>query len=954
MKINIEKLIRNDEIIISKYDIFYSCTDANVRDEIYQYVINNIGMSDEDKINFIKENSNGIDLERVLLYGILGKEIDIKQFSQVIQEKIAKSNISVVNNTIKKLADDIEIKRMQERLQNEKRKLEKLKKANSGLKICIATSFFNSDTNQPDIEILDSRSVLGQKLPDREQKLQKFDDFFEQLRHIQGSTINGLTAFSYLTPLREIVGIFPSPEFSQAVFNYSLNLAAWKSGLKTIQEIEKAREDGEKFYKELLTGKEEKFIIEILYPSIRKYIEYADMDQLVMVGAYRLQEKLETGTLPKEDVEVIKQVLQQIVKYCKENKIPSTYKIKLLRDSENWEPEKQVPYSVNDINKCLDRFMDGVYINNAGIDNLRKAVNDGKLFLMQIHPNILKSMYHDEEYKYIMFLNDRNFKYTVSVANLSREQILTLASQVGFNSVHNLNLLLTNNVLTLKDIQNLYMTGMIDKNIALEAMQGKDKEGIIEFVKLKDLYEYGKREHDKEIQERYAKYLDFCKSIIDQAANESIEVSPETTAQGENESAEISSEMKEQEENESAELSPEMTEQEKEEKMLETRKKFSEEFMMVFVESSDSKNEEQYIDQLENFYKEGLLDIETIIDWADESIVARFLQDRVIDSTVIKKLMQDKTITVAYAQSLFGECILDPNMDSQTRIGLIRSGLISEKYIGKAYQEALIKTSDAESLTDEGYFDKNKYENISIEELQAKSKIKLGDLRSLTKIKTEFSKKPFGKRQTGEYQASNPTIIIDPNAREDLFELLGARKAESLEIQPGDPFYNYEFYVLPDENGEYGPNSVVIAERYYMNKDTMKTFATANATYFFKWRDLLYLSHLKKSEIAKESKDIVFRANHVVSDAKDKMGSWGNGVLTAIGKTMMGKRVRKYKSKEKLAKVALEKVKAMYKKEQWEKIESKADNIDLGMHNIKDSVLLFSTDDSDPHSDGLR
>ena len=113
-------------------------------------------------------------------------------------------------------------------------------------------------------------------------------------------------------------------------------------------------------------------------------------------------------------------------------------------------------------------------------------------------------------------------------------------------------------------------------------------------------------------------------------------------------------------------------------------KDVSEQFMEFFAENYDPKNREKYIENLENLYKEGLIRIESIISWEDEAIVARFLKDRVIDSTVVKQLMQDKIISTEYAQSLFGECILDPDMDNETRINLIKSKLISADYIGKA------------------------------------------------------------------------------------------------------------------------------------------------------------------------------------------------------------------------------------------------------------------------------
>ena len=82
-----------------------------------------------------------------------------------------------------------------------------------------------------------------------------------------------------------------------------------------------------------------------------------------------------------------------------------------------------------------------------------------------------------------------------------------------------------------------------------------------------------------------------------------------------------------------------------------------------------------------------------------------------------------------------------------------------------------------------------------------------------------------------------------------------------------------------------GENSVVIAERYYEDIISEEKFATNNATYFFRYKDLLYLSNLKKSEMMKERKNVVFTAYHVLGNEK-KIGRWGSSVVFAIAKTM--------------------------------------------------------------------
>lgn len=904
--INIEKLISEGEIVLYDFDIFYSCRDDGTKQEYYEYLKIKENLSEEERKKFIgrfvEKNIKSIDLEKLLLYGIRNKQSRIDVVKKQLPEYVEKANNVPKNDVMGKISAKEEVSQIQQYIKRETEKLEKLKKSVRKIDILTASAYFNSEEKRPDLEILDSKQILTGKKNSKTKNIAKADKFFNKLKEIKDKDANGMEAFFYVMPITEAVGMFPNPEFREEVFDYCLNTLAYRNGLKTQEAIQIARNDEEEFYDKYLKGRDGEFLMQIVYPSIMRFAEYADIDKLVMVGAYRLEEALEREKYPDYETEVIRKTLVEIANYCKEYKIPPKYKLELAEGE--WNTTGSVQYSLDDIDRCLNKFVDGRYIDNKELEGLKNSVEAGNLYLTQLPGNLLDVMFNQDDFERLMFLNDRNFKDSVAVANLSREHIIGLAARQGLDSSKILNLLLDNNVIDYREILALCAMDRVKKDTILEILKGKDKSSIIDYETL--IYLYENEKSNVENKEKYERYLDLSKGIIDQSVEEGMD-----------------------------------------------RIEFSEKFMEYFAENYDSKKRETYIRQLENFYKEGLLDIKSIINWEDEAIVARFLKDRVIDSTVVKELMSEKTISVKYAQSLFGECILDPDMDNESRIKFIKSGLISSDYIGKAYQLNLIKSSVADELSEEGYFEKSKYDNVSIEELQSKTKIKLGDLRSLNKIGRNFQERTGKSPKTDYIPSKDKGILIDPDAREKLFELLRARKAESLEIQQGDPFYNYEFYVLPDENHEYGPNSVVIAERYFMNKDTMKTFATQNATYFFKWRDLLYISNLKKSEIAKESKDIVFRAHHVVSDGDDKTGHWGESVLFAVGKTMMGREVRKYQNK-KLKEKALGKVKSIYRPEEWEKVNDHAIDIDVGEYTVKNLTSRHSFDDEDPYSDGLR
>lgn len=847
IKSELIKLMKNNEILISDYDILNSINDEYLR-EIFYEKIQNTESTIEKKCIFIDQNSDELNLEKMLLYGFRNKKALLDAFEERIQqeEQMQKSNKNTLDII---MASKFTVGKLKENKIKEEKNLIKLKRLLKGIDICVATEYYNKTTNKPELEILDSKELITGKNISSRKNEEKLDVLFENLSHIKYEDLNGVDIFFNVIPINEIIGIFPNKEFNEIIFSYCINKYLWQKGKKSEKEIEEARENPMQVYKLYLENNVQDFLQKGVIPCITENLQYADIDKLVMCGAYRCYQGLESKNATKEDMVLIHQVLKELLKYCKNNKISENYKLEIQTDKEDLQRIEKVPYSYKDIEKCLNRFYKDRYISNSRISEIKEQVKRGEMPIACIPKEILEIVYNNDDYKKLLFLNEDIFKDIVNLKNLSNEEIVQEAEIQGLDSFEIINLLLNQNVITVEDLPKLFLNNKISKDTILKLCEEK--------IELKEI---------------------------------------------------------------------------------------SEQFMEYFAENYDPKNRENYIAQLENLYKAGIINIESIISWENEAIVARFLKDRVIDSTVVKQLMQDKTISIEYAQSLFGECILDPDMDNETRINLIKSKLISADYIGKAYQANLIPTSLADELTEAGYFEKSKYENISIDELQENSVYKLGDLRGLSKFRSDFGD---GEGTLYPVNKTKNAMLIDPNAREDLFELLRAKRAVSTEMEPNDPFYNYEFYVLPTEKGEYGPNSVIIAERYYNNKDTMKSFATNNATYFFKWKDLLYMSNLKKSEVNKASKDIVFRANHVVSDGEDKEGSWGECVLTAIGKTMMGREIRKY-SKGKAKIEALSRLEKIYSKEEWEDIQNKKIDIDVGVHSFKNPEKMYS------HADGNR
>lgn len=168
---------------------------------------------------------------------------------------------------------------------------------------------------------------------------------------------------------------------------------------------------------------------------------------------------------------------------------------------------------------------------------------------------------------------------------------------------------------------------------------------------------------------------------------------------------------------------------------------------------------------------------------------------------------------------------------------------------------------------------------------------------------------------------SNNKTLIDPNIRYEFLKLLGAKEADAIIEDENNAFYNYEFFVIPDLNGELQANSVVIAERFFEDKESQDRFATSNATYFFQYKDLMVNSNLTKKEMTQDRDNIVFTANH-------RAGSWAISVLYRIAQTLAGDNLKQLKKGDERATVVIDNLLKIYSKEKLDQILDLAGRID--------------------------
>ena len=345
----------------------------------------------------------------------------------------------------------------------------------------------------------------------------------------------------------------------------------------------------------------------------------------------------------------------------------------------------------------------------------------------------------------------------------------------------------------------------------------------------------------------------------------------------------------------------------------------------------DNYKGEDYIKVVGEYYQKGLIPIEVLIEWNGEEIIQKMFDLSIIDIEKLKKLSIVGVISPEYINKIYDEEVLKKGLTQQERVDILKSGYCSKDAIRNLYLNYLIDQGDLTKLCESCLISEEEKEKLKSELTLENSKFILRISKDPRKITNENYS---GNTERIDYDEDKKRIIIDPEKREEFFKLLGAVKCEAEENESfteENPFYNYEFYVIPDENGEITPSSVVIAERYYEDKISEKRFATGNATYFFKRSDLEVVNEYgKKDEVVKEKENVIFRSIHTNANEKSD-GHWATSVIENLIKATLSSDLKEYNKEEKAMLILNEMIKR-YDQETLRKIYTLEKQIDSGEH----------------------
>lgn len=563
-KITLKELLDSTDLLMHLSDILYFCDDVETINEFVNSTRKNSDLNYKEIKDFLIKHENKINKQKLLL-------LIVKNYSDNIQliDSILK------DNTYKSKSNNSETLELIIQKQKQEQNLNIAKKIGKGMDESFAFYFYNTDTNRYDINIIDSKELIDGIKINSSANLKRFKEINQDFMESDKTETVGIEYLLQSIVLTDFNNIFPNEQIGDNMRTLLLENQILKNNVKTRKEIENLKKQNYDEYENLIENNKFHDILSDMKNLLEKYIKYVDIDKLLAISAYRFEESLENEFISIENAPAIKEILNTIIKHTKNNKTLTLS----LQDRKNSYDLKNIEYSLTDIINCINRFTDDSYIKKSQIEEYKNKINSEELTLFDLDPQYVKICFSPSELENIAKLNSQNLQYVSTILQWNKDKILNNIKFQKNCPVELLKDFMTKKIIYPNDIISLYKDNIIDieyiKNLK-EYSNFSNEISASELISLYDNYNKNKSEENNLIN--YTRYLDLYKEIL-------LNDNPKET------------------------------------------EKYSLNFMEQMIENYDKRHIDTHINQLEEFYKQGLLTLNTIIEWNDPSVIETFLTD---------------------------------------------------------------------------------------------------------------------------------------------------------------------------------------------------------------------------------------------------------------------------------------------------------------------------------------
>lgn len=840
-KISLQEILDSVEtLIITGEDFEYIFKDKQIGEEfINLYNMYSKGEFKYDIIEeFLLDNEEYINKENLILILARNTKIQIETVSGMIKKMKVVETSSSEEIEDKIIADNI--------IKNRKTILEKSLRTISskwrGIDSLLTFYKYDEESKRYFIDVADSREMIDGKHVSASKNKRRFKEINDAFVEEDNETNSiGIEYILQVLNLDDFKQAFSNPSFYNNIIRLIYNRKI--ADLKGI-----SSEEAETFFQK--NRKESiKLIEDMKYDNYAPYmkqvleeqIKYVDLDKLLLIAACRFEHGLEK-IKDEEHTHGYEEIIEVIAANIEDKEKSIVCNLE-YETPENQVVEVETEWSYKKLKRFLGRFTNDKYVSEERIKEYRESIDSKEKNFYDLPTEYIDIIFSLKEIEERISLSEENFMFVIEKLNWDSTQIIENIKKFGKPSVNFINRLIASEKISSLDVINLYFEDTLSLEEINQMAAVLDLSDIINSNNLNEEYKKSIKSDATEIDTKhYKKYSSLYKSMYVDG--------------------------KDQKEKEA----------------------LSEEIIDLIIANNQNDNKKLYLQALENYFENGIITLNSVTHWGEmlldldkEQIVTILYKDGLINVKDIQKLVINKELDFEF----FSRLALSGQVNKEAIVQIVFEGLVSEKDITKLYKRGILSDEIISQLAQKNIISvkraKRLLDKVSEKELQEAEWILGGDFEKVNSEKDLHENIYCGNNNENYERTSR--FIIDPNQRERLFALMGAyKKANNINVNEENPFYNYDFYVIPDEDGIKGKNSIVIAERIYEDKTTQDKFAVDNATYFFYYKDIplvirgAYKNKEKALEHMESQQIIKHRVNHFILDDQ-RNGHWALGVL---------------------------------------------------------------------------
>lgn len=426
IKMSLKEMISRIDLILRENDIVYFCNNEAIMREFMEKYTGRKNKISEVK-QFLIDHEEYIDKERLILLIAKNYKDNIAMIKERI-EALEKGNSE--NNSFQEFT---ELQALKIQYNTQTRMLEKALSLGRGIESLLSFYYYDDIQKRYRVEVADSKEIIYKKRVDRSKKLKRFDKIDLYFKDGNKDENLGMEYVIQSILLTDLYNVFPNAQLGSDIRRMILENEILKKGIKTKEELDALKTSGnQEEYSEVIDNISfDQILLPDVKLTLREYVQYMDIDKLLLISAFRFNEYLEREG-KKQDIGLlvgIKFILEGILDNIKSSNEKICCELQ-IRKEDIYELQ-EVSYSTKDIKKCINQFTSKKYLTTGEILEYKEKVNNKEITLTQIEPDEIEIIFSREELEKLSILSTDNFIYVSTKYEWNTEKIIDIIKSIG-------------------------------------------------------------------------------------------------------------------------------------------------------------------------------------------------------------------------------------------------------------------------------------------------------------------------------------------------------------------------------------------------------------------------------------------------------------------------------------------------------------------------------------------